>query len=175
MRLPFFACALFVLCPLAGCSVEEAPNPPATRDGTEKTGEETGASLPPPSSPGKKPPSSGGETPGDEETETPGTKPAATSGVDPEKTLGDLGTSEKKKLCDWEAALHGGYGKTTKCPEGTTVENAPSQADCVKEMPACAATVAEAEACFKVNAADVCSLPILTAPECAPLRECLSR
>lgn len=152
---------------LVACAAEEYPNPPATRDGTEATGEDTNASLPPPSSTST-PPSSGGDS------GTPEPKPVgATSGVDPDKTVGSLSSTEKKQLCDWQAGTTGGYGKSTKCPDGLTVSNPKTQAACVQRLPAtCTATVADVEACVKVDAKDPCALAILTAPECEPLKAC---
>ncbi|MBX3258412.1 MAG: hypothetical protein KF782_01760 [Labilithrix sp.] len=173
MRLSVLAClsCLSFACVLAACTTEEYPNPPATRDGTEDAEKTGNPSLPPPSSSPDDP--SDGDADADEDDKTPST-PAATSGVDPDKTVGELSASEKKQLCDWQADVSGGYGKTTKCDDGVSVSTPKDQAACVQRMnlPSCAATIAEVEACLKLDAKDPCALAILSAPECEPLRAC---
>ena len=174
MRFPDFEC-LFVfstLATVAACTSEEYSNPPATRDGTEATGEDSKASLPAPSTPPSSSSSSGGA-----ETKDSGADPkpvGPTSGVDPDKTIGELDASEKKKLCDWQAAVGGGYGKTTKCEGGVSTSTPKSQSACVQELniPSCQATVGEVEVCMKVDAQAPCALAVLTAPECESLRAC---
>jgi hypothetical protein len=174
MRLAVFASlsCISVIASLVACTAEEFPNPPATRDGTEATGEETNAALPPPSTTSKPPSSSSGGIPDAGDPDEP--KPVGpTSGVDPDKSVGSLSSSEKKQLCDWQAGKTGGYGKTTKCEGGISLSNPKSQAACVQKLPAsCAATVAQVEECVKVDAVDPCALAILSAPECEPLRAC---
>ncbi|MBX3225089.1 MAG: hypothetical protein KF795_31520 [Labilithrix sp.] len=175
MRLSILAClsCLSLAGTVVACAAEEYPNPPATRDGTEDTEKGGSPSLPAPSSPEKTPGSSTNDddkTPGD----TTPTKPAATSGVDPDKTVGELSANDKKKLCDWQAAVSGGYGKTTKCDDGLSTSTPKSQAACVQRLnlPSCAATIAQVEACITLDAQDPCAFAILSAPECEPLRAC---
>ncbi|MBX3190352.1 MAG: hypothetical protein KF819_25355 [Labilithrix sp.] len=157
---------------LVACTTEEYPNPPATRDGTEDTGDDTAANLPSPSNPPSS--SSGGDDSKDKPDDaTPTVGP--TSGVDPDKTLGELGSSEKKALCDWQAGVRGGYGKKTTCEGGVSVSTPKNQAACLQDinLPSCQATVAEVEACIKVDAADPCAFAVLKATECEPLRACM--
>ena len=155
---------------LVACTTEAYPNPPATRDGTEEKAEDKEANLPNPSNPPSKGSSGDNGSKGDEDPE-----PAAeTSGVDPDKTIGELAANERKALCDWQAAVHGGYGKTTKCDDNSSVSSPKNQAECVQDLnvPTCEATVAEVEACIKVDAKDPCAFAVLTAPECKPLLAC---
>ncbi|MBX3216280.1 MAG: hypothetical protein KF850_29845 [Labilithrix sp.] len=171
MRLSVFACVscLSVVGALAACTAEEYPNPPATRDGTEDAEKAGDPSLPPPSSS----PAKGSDGADDEDDEATST-PAETSGIDPDKTVGGLSTAEKKQLCDWQASVSGGYGKKTTCDDGVSSSTPKDQAACVQRMslPSCAATIAEVEACIKLDAKDPCALAILSAPECEPLRAC---
>jgi hypothetical protein len=162
---------LSVVASLVACTSEEYPNPPATRNGTESTGEDNNPALPPPSTTSTPPSSSGGTPDAGKDAEPKPVGP--TSGVDPDKTIGSLSSSEKKQLCDWQAGKTGGYGTTTKCEGGISLSNPKSQAACVQKLPAsCAATVAQVEECVKVDAQDPCALAILSAPECEPLRAC---
>jgi hypothetical protein len=162
---------------LVACTQEEFPNPPATRNGTEDTQQSSGAALPQPSDPNAKPPtssatSSTSSSSGAEDSGPPALPNGPTSGVDQSKTLGELSATEKKQFCDWTAGINGGYNKSTSC--GTTTISGPkSQAACVQKLPpACAATVAEAEACLKIDAADPCAFALFKAPECEPIRNC---
>lgn len=151
---------------------EEYPNPPATRDGTEGIQQDTGASLPPPSTT-TTPPSD--KTPSDDAGVDAAKPVGPTSGVEPTKTIGELNTAEKKQLCDWQAGVSGGYGKTTKCEGGLSTSNPKTQTACVQKMnlPSCQASVADVEACFKVDAQDPCAFAILSAPECESIRACM--
>ena len=161
---------------LVACTTEAYPNPPATRDGTEEKAEDREANLPSPSNPPSKGSSGDDASKGDDGSKGADPEPAAaTSGVDPDKTIGELTANEKKSLCDWQAALHGGYGKKTTCDGNTSVSAPKSQAECVQDLnlPTCQATVAQAEACIEVDAKDPCALAILTAPECEPLVACM--
>ncbi len=106
-----------------------------------------------------------------------GTSGGATgeSGVASSKTLASLTPAEKGKICDWNAQISGGYGKTMLCGDGTDVSNDVDQASCVADVPSCAATVAQFEACSKV----VVTVPLcdqiaklLGAAECAAIVAC---
>lgn len=159
---------------LVACTVEEGANPPATRDGTEPEEPKGPASLPPPSNP----PKPGADDAGAEASapkDDAGTLPnGPTSGIDPDKTIGSLSAAEKATLCDWQAGINGGYGRTTKCEGGLSLSNPKNQSACLqKAVPSgCQAKVSEVEACLKVDAADPCAFAILTAPECASYRVC---
>lgn len=99
---------------------------------------------------------------------------AATSGITGSKTVGSLTVAEQGTFCDWAAAVSGGYNCSEACDGGITTHFATSQADCISKFtkPGCAATVTQVEACLKENAQDLCSLKILTAASCAPVRAC---
>jgi hypothetical protein len=180
--MPFVRLSIVVLAAAASvfaCTVEEGENPPARPNGVGQ-GESAPPSLPPPSLPSTDP----GEEEGEEEERDAGSEKAPgpttlpsgpTSGVDPDKTLGALTSAEKRQLCDWQAGIHGTYGRSVKCQGGLSVDYPKTQSECVQKMPpaTCQATVAEAEACFKVDVADPCAFAILNAPECASLRDCV--
>jgi hypothetical protein len=154
MRIVALVSAALASAALIACSVESTTPPPAPGSGSE-TEKESGKST--------------------ETEKTPSSETAGeTSGVSGSKELGSLTAAEKGKLCDWKAAKSGGYGKSTSCDDGVTVKGDTDQADCVSSFPvSCSATVAELEACVKVDIVDPCALAVLTASECAPLRECM--
>lgn len=176
LYLTFLVCLSAQSFALVACTQEEAPNPPATRNGTEQTEPTPGASLP-----GASDPTVGAKKPDDTSSSSSSTKDAGpqlpsgpTSGVDTSKTIAELSSSEKKQLCDWQAGINGGYGKSTSCPDGLTVSGPKSQSACVAKFPStCNAPVGDVESCLKVDAKDPCALAILKAPECESLRSCL--
>jgi hypothetical protein len=101
-------------------------------------------------------------------TPSDGSAPAGTSGVTGSKRLDALTTDEKMKLCDFTAALLGGYGASKDCGGGVTLDANASQADCVAKAPTtCAAIVSQAEACAK---GATCADPFPAV--CAPLLQC---
>lgn len=158
MRIVALVSAALASAALIACSVESTTPPPAPSSGTgsgSETEKESGKST--------------------ETEKTPSSETAGeTSGVSGSKELGSLTAAEKGKLCDWKAAKSGGYGKSTSCDDGITVKGDTDQADCVSSFPAaCSATVAELEACVKVDIVDPCALAVLKASECAPLRACM--
>jgi hypothetical protein len=93
---------------------------------------------------------------------------ATTSGVSGAKRLDALTLDEKKKLCDFQAQLLGGYGASKDCGGGNTIDADASQADCLAKAPTtCAVTVSQAETCVKAIS---CADPIPAS--CAPLFQC---
>ena len=107
-----------------------------------------------------------------------------TSGVDagdPEagsfRYLTDLTAAERKKLCDWTAAIGGGYDKRFVCDGGLYVANVKDQATCVDQyLGACSTvTVQEWEACRVKDASDPCALFLYTADECKTVRRCIGK
>jgi hypothetical protein len=98
-----------------------------------------------------------------------------TSGITASKTVGSLTTTEQGTFCDWAAAVTGGYACEKGCTSGSRVTFAKDRAECIQRFtkPSCQATVADAEACMKENAQDVCAGKILTSATCASLRACL--
>lgn len=107
-----------------------------------------------------------------------------TSGVDagdPEagsaRYLSDLTAAERQKLCDWSAAIGGGYGKSVVCDGGLYVSNMPDQTTCIASyLGACSSvTVQEWEACRVKDASDRCALFLYTADECATVRRCIGK
>ena len=108
----------------------------------------------------------------------------STSGVDagdPEagssRYLTDLTAPERKKLCDWSAAIGGGYGKSFACDGGLYVTNVKDQATCIDiYLGACSSvTVQEWEACRVKDASDPCALFLYTADECKTVRRCIGK
>lgn len=109
----------------------------------------------------------------------------STSGVDagdPEvrrraRFLTDLTLDERKQLCDWTAAIGGGYGKVTVCEGGLAVSTPRDQAACLEAYPdACdTATVTDWETCRRKEVSDPCALFLGSAEECRELRRCLGR
>jgi hypothetical protein len=169
--------SLFASCLLAlwACTVTEAPNPPSNPNGVGgSTSSSSGSSLPGASSEIDEPDQGG--TDAGKDTGTPTQLPnGPTSGVDGTKKIGTLSSAEKKQLCDWQAGINGGYGKSTKCDGGLSVSGAKTQSACVSKLPppSCEATVTEFEDCMKVDVKDPCALAILTAPECAAVKKCV--
>jgi hypothetical protein len=101
-----------------------------------------------------------------------------TSGVEKSKSLSSLSADEKGKLCDWNAMLNGGYGKTMTCSDGTDTSNDEDRATCVSSIPPdCAATVGQFEVCSTV----VVTVPLcdqitklFASTQCQPLIACLT-
>ena len=98
----------------------------------------------------------------------------ATSGLATTATIGSLTSAQRGTLCDWSTCQFGGYGTSAKCDGGLGLDQPPNQAACVADLPAtCAATVADVEACSKLQAANPCDLSIvLGAPACASVAAC---
>ena len=87
------------------------------------------------------------------------------SGVTGSKRIDSLTDAEKAKECDWTAGKLGGYGHSTDCGGGITLDAPSSQAYCVSTAPTnCAATVSQYEACISAQS---CSNPLPS--QCAPL------
>ncbi len=109
----------------------------------------------------------------------------STSGVDagdPEvrrnaRFLADLTLDERKQLCDWTAAIGGGYGKVTACEGGLSVSTLRDQAACLEAyLDACdTATVTDWETCRRKEVSDPCALFLYSAEECREMRRCLGR
>jgi hypothetical protein len=107
-----------------------------------------------------------------------------TSGVDAgdldagyPRYLTDLTQSERDQLCDWTAAIGGGYGTSTVCDGGLVVSNFADQQACLDAfLGACSTvTVSDWEACRNVEVSDPCALALYTAPECATVARCLGK
>ncbi len=103
-----------------------------------------------------------------------------TSGVDPgvdgaPRYLTDLTESERQKLCDWTAAIGGGYDASTQCESGLRVSNFPNQQACLDAfLGACSTvTVSSWEQCRDKEVSDPCSDYLYTAPECSDVVRCL--
>jgi hypothetical protein len=82
----------------------------------------------------------------------------SSGGAIDDKIVNTLTTDEKKELCDWVAALWGGYGKVKDCGGGVTVESDKSQDVCLMSHgTACTAKVADLKACMSAFSKDPCS------------------
>jgi hypothetical protein len=160
---------------LFACSAEEAPNPPATRNGSESTTSGGPGSLPPPSTTATATATATATSTGSTKKDSgpPAAKP--TSGLTATKELSQLSTTERRDLCEWQASVNGGYARKTTCDGGFSVESPSDLAECLQQFPStCDATIAETEACIKKDAADPCAVAFLNSPECKPLRDCLN-
>ena len=130
---------------LVACTVEtvKAPEPtkaPATTEPTEEDpgttssssgGSSSGGSSSGGSSSGGS--SSGGSSSGGSSSGGSSSGSTATCtapSISGTKTLGDLTSTEKGKLCDYNACPFGGYGKSKSCSNGTTVKSKSSQSVC---------------------------------------------
>jgi hypothetical protein len=80
--------------------------------------------------------------------------------LDTRKRLLELTPAERATLCDWTAAMVGGYGTRYYCA-GYVYQTYATQAACLisqsKVAPGCAATVADSQACTKVTQEDPCA------------------
>jgi hypothetical protein len=156
---------LFLVCSslFIACTETEAPTNP-----TSNPSANPGASS---SSGGGAPSASSSSSPPPTDAER---LAASTSGVDPAKKIGSLSPTEKGKLCDWSTNWLGGYGARLDCG-GMTLSLPKDQAACVEEWrpSTCDVTVAQYEACTKVDAPDPCALKSAKAEECAPIRKCM--
>lgn len=90
--------------------------------------------------------------------------------------LPDLTLDERKKLCDWSAAIGGGYGHAQAC-DGGEVVSFKDQATCLAEyLGACTTvTVDQYVTCRKKEASDLCALYMYTADECKPVVRCIGK
>jgi hypothetical protein len=100
-----------------------------------------------------------------------------TSGVTGTKTLSQLTTSERGKVCDFMACAWGGYGQSKTCTNNVTVNGPKSQNDCTSNQTftRCGSvSVSSYEACQKkLNASPCDSLSILqNDPACAAVKSC---
>jgi len=103
-----------------------------------------------------------------------------TSGVYPgdednPRDLTDLTESEREQLCDWTAAIGGGYDASVDCDGGLVVSNFPNQQACLDAfLGACGSvTVTDWEQCRDKEVSDPCALYLYTASECANVARCL--
>jgi hypothetical protein len=89
--------------------------------------------------------------------------------------LTDLTESERQQLCDWTAAVGGGYDASVICESGLVVSNFMSQQACLNAfLGGCSTvTVTEWEQCRDKEVTDPCADYLYTAPECAPIAQCL--
>ncbi len=106
-------------------------------------------------------------------------KVGPTSGVDPgddasPRYLPDLTESEREKLCNWTAAIGGGYDASVVCDSGLVISNLSLQQCLDSFLSACTTvTVSEWEACRNKEVSDPCAEYLYTAPECIPIQQCL--
>jgi hypothetical protein len=103
-----------------------------------------------------------------------------TSGVDPgddanPRHLTDLTESERQQLCDWTAAIGGGYDASFVCESGLEVSSFMNQQACLDAfLGACGSvTVTDWEQCRDKVVSDPCAQYLYTAPECATIARCL--
>lgn len=97
---------------------------------------------------------------------------ANASGVPQASVIGGLSDAAKGQLCDFAAGLWGGYGCTVPCDGGLALTFSKDVATCKSRFkPTCTATVADYEACMKLDAADRCAGRVFADPACAPLRD----
>jgi hypothetical protein len=104
-----------------------------------------------------------------------GGSPGAPSNVPPDDTFGQLSTSQVTSLCDYLAAVQGGYGRSVNCPAGDTQTTDSSQSECVASSAQVAAlcptlTAGQTEECAAAAGTNLCDFD--TASACAPVRDC---
>ncbi len=107
---------------------------------------------------------------------TSGVNPGDVDGGSP-RYLTDLTQSEREQLCDWTAAVGGGYGTSVVCDGGLVVSNFANQQACLDAfLGGCSTvTVTEWETCRDLEVTDLCALYLYTAPECANVARCLGQ
>ena len=87
--------------------------------------------------------------------------PAGVSSSEPISAASD---ADKGALCDWYAAMVGGYGAPATCAMAQ-ITAPPDKATCVSDFPVCSVTVAEFEDCVErlISAQNVCTQDALNA------------
>lgn len=90
--------------------------------------------------------------------------------------LPDLTLDERKKLCDWSAAIAGGYGHAQAC-DGGEIVSFKDQATCLAEyLGACTTvTVDQYVTCRKKEVSDLCALYMYNSDECKPVVRCIGK
>jgi hypothetical protein len=93
------------------------------------------------------------------------------------RTLQDLTQHEREALCDWTAAITGGYGKVSFCEGGAVVENQRDQDACLFEfVSGCYnLTIDMWITCEKKIATDPCAQFLYSAPECKQVLKCAGK
>ena len=152
------------------CTIESTPTPSPSPSSSSTT------------KPGDKTPGNTSSTTDPEENTDP-TEPTDPGGdctapsISGSKALGNLTSTEKGKLCDYNACPFGGYGKSKTCSNGTTVKSKSSQSTCQSDATwsKCAdLSVSDYFSCVDAVNADPCqSLTIITSdPACAAFKDC---
>lgn len=101
------------------------------------------------------------------------------SGITADKTLSSLTEEDRSRLCDWEAAWAGGYGKVHECSAHNAVAARESRSACETSLrddyASCSATVADYERCERSFWSAPCAVtkPIWERPECATIGPCM--
>lgn len=101
------------------------------------------------------------------------------SGVTAHKTLSSLTQEDRSRLCDWEAAWAGGYGKVHECTAHNSVVARESRSSCETSLrddyASCSATVADYERCNRSFWSAPCAVakPIWERQECAAIGPCM--
>jgi hypothetical protein len=106
-------------------------------------------------------------------------QPSTHSGVTAHKALSSLTAEDRSRLCDWEAAWAGGYGKVHECTAHNSVVARESRSSCETSLrddyASCRATVADYERCERSFWSNPCAVskPIWERPECATVGQCM--
>jgi hypothetical protein len=100
--------------------------------------------------------------------------PGPSSGVPRTALVSSLTPDQAAALCDWSAAVWGGYGQSRVCSDHTMTTTANRQA-CVGSLPLTeqlcpALTVADVEDCSNAIGTDICAFE--AAPQCANYAAC---
>ena len=103
-----------------------------------------------------------------------------TSGVDPgdadaPRHLTDLTESEREQLCNWTAAIGGGYDASVICESGLVVSSFSDLQACLDAfLGACSTvTITAWEQCRDKVVSDPCADALFTATECVDIVKCL--
>jgi len=105
-------------------------------------------------------------------------KNPTSSGVTAHTPLSSLTEDDRSRLCDWEAAWAGGYGKVHECTEQSSVGAPESRSSCeasLRDYASCSATVADYERCQRAMWSSPCApnKSIWQRPECAAVSPCI--
>jgi hypothetical protein len=106
-------------------------------------------------------------------------QPTTSSGVIAHKPLSSLTEEDRSRLCDWEAAWAGGYGKVHECTPHNSVAARESRSSCElslrEDYASCSATVADYERCERNFWSAPCAgtKPIWERPECVAIAPCI--
>ena len=166
----------------APASTEPTEEDPAAEETTSSSsgGSSSGGSSSGGSSSGGKSSSSGGSSSGGSSSggsSSGSTTTCTAPSISGTKTLSELTSTEKAKLCDYNACPFGGYGKSKTCSNGSTVKSKSSQSVCTSDptWTNCAdLAVSDYFSCVDAVNADPCNVLTIMSTDaaCAQFKAC---